>query len=117
MDDAAIDEVEDDEDDDDRDDVDEDDGDEDDRDEEDDEDDDDEDEDAHATVVSAPTVEVAKRLALEGLRKIVPSVDEADVEFVVLEEGSKGGFFGLGKVEAQVEARLRPSGRRPRVFR
>jgi len=105
VDDAAGDDDEDDEDDDDRGDVDEDDG--------DDEDDEDEDEDAHATVVSAPTVEVAKRLALEGLRKIVPSVDEADVEFVVLEEGSKGGFFGLGKVEAQVEARLRPSGAAP----
>ena len=69
----------------------------------------DEDEDAHATVVSAPTVEAARRLALEGLRKIVPAVTEADVEFIVLEEGSKGGFFGRGKVEAQVEARLRPS--------
>jgi spoIIIJ-associated protein len=68
-----------------------------------------EDEDAHATVVSAPTIELAKRLALEGLRKIVPSVTESDVEFIVLEEGSKGGFFGRGKVEAQVEARLRPS--------
>jgi spoIIIJ-associated protein len=107
VDDASGDDVEDDEDDDDRGDVDEDDED------EDDEDDEDEDEDAHATVVSAPTVEVAKRLALEGLRKIVPSVDEADVEFVVLEEGSKGGFFGLGKVEAQVEARLRSSGAAP----
>ena len=69
----------------------------------------DDDEDAHATVVSAPTVEAARRLALEGLRKIVPSVSEADVEFIVLEEGSKGGFFGRGKIEAQVEARLRPS--------
>lgn len=66
------------------------------------------DEDAHATVVSAPTVEVARRLAFEGLRKIVPSATEADVEFIVLEEGSKGGLFGRGKVEAQVEARLRP---------
>jgi spoIIIJ-associated protein len=70
---------------------------------------DDEEEDAHATVVSAPTIEQAKRLALEGLRKIVPSVTDSDVEFIVLEEGSKGGFFGRGKVEAQVEARLRPS--------
>jgi spoIIIJ-associated protein len=76
-------------------------------------DDEDEDEDAHATVVSAPTVEEARRLALEGLRKIVPSVDEADVEFVVREEGNKGGFFGRGKIEAQVEARLRPSGQAP----
>ena len=82
-------------------------------DDEDDDDEDDEDEDAHATVVSAPTVEEARRLALEGLRKIVPSVDEADVEFVVLEEGNKGGFFGRGKIEAQVEARLRPSGQAP----
>lgn len=75
----------------------------------DDEDEEDEEDDGHATVVSAPTIEAAKRLALEGLRKIVPAVNEADVEFIVLEEGSKGGFFGRGKVEAQVEARLRPS--------
>jgi spoIIIJ-associated protein len=61
----------------------------------------------HATVATAATVETAKRLALEGLRKIVPVVDEADVEYIVLEEGSKGGFFGRGKIEAQVEARLR----------
>jgi len=74
-----------------------------------DEDDLDADEAEHATVASAATVETAKRLALEGMRKIVPVVDEADVEFVVLEEGSKGGFFGRGRVEAQVEARLRPS--------
>jgi spoIIIJ-associated protein len=67
------------------------------------------DEAEHATVASAATVDTAKRLAIEGLRKIVPGVDEADVEFVVLEEGSKGGFFGRGRVEAQVEARLRPS--------
>ena len=78
-------------------------------DDEDDEEAGDEEDDGHATVVSAPTIEAAKRLALEGLRKIVPAVNEADVEFIVLEEGSKGGFFGRGKVEAQVEARLRPS--------
>ena len=68
---------------------------------------DDDEEAEHAAVATAATVETAKRLALEGLRKIVPVVDEADVEYVVLEEGSKGGFFGRGKVEAQVEARLR----------
>ncbi len=69
----------------------------------------DDEEETHATIGSAATVEAAKRLALEGLRKIVPSADEADVEFIVLEEGSKGGLFGRGKVEAQVEARLRPA--------
>lgn len=75
----------------------------------------DDEESEHATVASAATVETAKRLALEGLRKIVPVVDEADVEFVVLEEGSKGGLFGRGKVDAQVEARLRPGGAAPVV--
>ena len=69
----------------------------------------DEDEDTHATVGSAATVEAAKRVALEGLRKIVPAVSEADVEYIVLEEGVRGGLFGRGRVEAQVEARLRPS--------
>jgi spoIIIJ-associated protein len=39
-------------------------------------------------------------------------VNAADVEYVVLDEGSKGGLFGRGKVEAQVEARLRPSDER-----
>jgi spoIIIJ-associated protein len=116
---------EDDEEDDDLDDDEEGDDDEDDDDEEDDDEDydDEEDEDdaepgeeaEHATVASAATVETAKRLALEGLRKIVPVVDEADVEFVVLEEGSKGGLFGRGKVEAQVEARLRLGGPAPAV--
>ncbi len=66
-------------------------------------------EDEHAAVASAATVEAARRLALEGLRKIVPSLNEADVEFIVLEEGSKGGLFGRGRVDAQVEARLRPA--------
>ncbi len=70
---------------------------------------DDDEEDEHATVGTAATVDEAKRLALEGLRKIVPAVNEADVEFIVLEEGSKGGLFGRGKIEAQVEARLRSS--------
>ncbi len=41
----------------------------------------------------------------------MPLVNEADVDFLVVEEGSKGGFFGRGKAEARVEARLRPVGR------
>ena len=69
----------------------------------------DDDEAEHATVASATTIEAAKRKALDQLRKIVPVVNEADVEFIVLEEGSKGGFFGRGKAEARVEARLHPS--------
>ncbi len=69
----------------------------------------DDDEAEHATVAAATTIEAAKRKALEQLRKIVPVVNEADVEFIVLEEGSKGGFFGRGKAEAQVEARLHES--------
>jgi len=68
-----------------------------------------EEEGEHATVGTAATVDEAKRLALEGLRKIVPAVNEADVEFIVLEQGSKGGLFGRGKMDAQVEARLRSS--------
>jgi spoIIIJ-associated protein len=62
-----------------------------------------------ATVATGPTVEDARRTAVEQLRKLVPSVTEADVEFVVLEEGSRGGFFGRGKMLAQVEAHVRPS--------
>jgi spoIIIJ-associated protein len=83
-------------------------------DEEDDEDeeDDDEEETEFATIAGAATVEEAKRTALDQLRKIVPYVNPADVEYLVVEEGSKGGLFGRGKVEAQVEARLRPSGER-----
>jgi spoIIIJ-associated protein len=69
----------------------------------------DDDETEHATVAAATTIEAAKRKALEQLRKIVPVVDEADVEFIVLDEGNKGGFFGRGKAEARVEARLHPS--------
>jgi spoIIIJ-associated protein len=49
---------------------------------------------------------------LDQLRKVVPYVNEADVDFVVMEEGSKGGLFGRGKSEARVEARLRPAGER-----
>ena len=65
-----------------------------------------------ATVADATTVEEAKRKALEQLRKVVPYVDERDVEFVVVEEGARGGLFGRGKMLAQVEARLRPSDQR-----
>ena len=36
-----------------------------------------------------------------SLRKIVPYVNPADVEYVVVEEGSKGGLFGRGKMLAQ----------------
>lgn len=74
--------------------------------------DEEEEETEFATIASAATIEQAKRTALEQLGKIVPYVNPADVEYLVLEEGSKGGFFGCGKSEAQVEARLRPSGER-----
>lgn len=65
-----------------------------------------------ATIATASSVEEAKRKALEQLRKVVPYVNERDVDFSVMEEGSRGGFFGRGKVEAQVEARLRPAAER-----
>ena len=65
-----------------------------------------------ATIAVAATMQEAKRKALDQLRKVVPHVEEVDVEFVVMEEGSKGGFFGRGKSEARVEARLRPAGGR-----
>jgi spoIIIJ-associated protein len=71
--------------------------------------DEEEEETEFATIASAATIEEAKGTALERLRKLVPYVNEADVEYVVLDEGSRGGLFGRGKVEAQVEARLRPS--------
>ena len=61
-----------------------------------------------ATVAEGSTVEEARRTAVAQLRKVVPSVNEADVEFMVVEEGSRGGFFGRGKSQARVEARLRP---------
>lgn len=73
-------------------------------------DDDQEDEETEfATIAGGATVEQAKRTALEQLRKIVPYVNPADVEYLVVEEGSKGGLFGRGKSEARVEAHLRPS--------
>jgi len=62
-----------------------------------------------ATVAAGSTVEEARRTAIAQLRKVVPSFDESDVEFVTLEEGSRGGFFGRGKSQAQVEAHLRPA--------
>lgn len=72
-----------------------------------------EDEQEFAAIGAADTVERARRKALDGLRKIVPVVDESDVEYIVLDEGSKGGFFGLGKSEARVEARLHAGGEAP----
>jgi len=61
-----------------------------------------------ATIAGGATIEEAKSTALDQLRKIVPYVNPADVEYVIVDEGSKGGFFGRGKMLAQVEARLRP---------
>ena len=75
--------------------------------------DDGEDEDTEfATIAGAATIQEAKRKALDQLRKVVPYINEADVEFEVMEEGSKGGLFGRGKSEARIEARLRPAGER-----
>lgn len=65
-----------------------------------------------ATIAGGASIEEAKTTALEQLRKIVPYVNPADVEYIVVDEGSKGGFFGRGKAEARVEARLRPSDER-----
>jgi spoIIIJ-associated protein len=65
-----------------------------------------------ATIAGAATLQEAKRKALDQLRKVVPYVDEADIDFVIMEEGSKGGLFGRGKSEARVEARVRPAGER-----
>jgi spoIIIJ-associated protein len=65
-----------------------------------------------ATIAGAGSVEEAKRKAMDQLRKLVPVVSEEDVEFLVMDEGSRGGFFGRGKAEARVEARLRPSSER-----
>ena len=61
-----------------------------------------------ATVATGATVDAAKRKALEQLRKVVPYVQEGDVEFVVLEEGGRGGFLGMGKSQPRVEARVLP---------
>ena len=77
--------------------------------------DDGEEETEFATIAAAGTIDEAKRKALEQLRKVVPYVNEADVDFLVVEEGSRGGFFGRGKAEARVEARLRPASERESV--
>jgi spoIIIJ-associated protein len=61
-----------------------------------------------ATVASAPTVEAAKKKALEQLRKVVPYVREEDIEFMVVDEGGQGGFLGMGKSQPRVEARVLP---------
>jgi spoIIIJ-associated protein len=74
--------------------------------------DDGEEETEFATIAGAGSVEEAKRKAMDQLRKVVPLVSEADVDFIVMEEGSRGGFFGRGKAEARVEARLRPASER-----
>jgi len=71
-------------------------------------DDDIDDDTEFATIAGAGTIEEAKRKALDQLRKVVPYVNEADVDFLVVDEGSRGGLFGRGKMEARVEARLRP---------
>jgi spoIIIJ-associated protein len=75
-------------------------------------DDRDDDDTDFSTIAGAATIAEAKLKALDQLRKVVPLINEADVDFVVMEEGSKGGFLGRGKSEARVEARLRPSGER-----
>jgi len=62
-----------------------------------------------ATVATGVDINEAKRTALAQLRKIVPWVTEADVEYEVVEEGARGGFFGRGRKGAEVEARVRPS--------
>jgi spoIIIJ-associated protein len=61
-----------------------------------------------ATIAAAGTIEEAKRKALDQLRKVVPYVNEADIDYLVVDEGTRGGLFGRGKMEARVEARLRP---------
>lgn len=65
-----------------------------------------------ATIASGSTIDDAKRTALSQLRKIVPYVNPADVDYVIVDEGSRGGLFGRGKMEARVEARLRPADER-----
>ena len=74
--------------------------------------DEEEEETEFATIAGGATIEEAKRTALDQLRKIVPYVNPADVEYFTLDEGSKGGFFGRGKMAARIEARLRPSDER-----
>jgi spoIIIJ-associated protein len=71
------------------------------------------DETEFATVAAGANVDEAKRKALEQLRKLVPAVQESDVEFVVLDEGGRGGFLGMGKSQPRVEARVLPGHREP----
>ncbi len=67
-----------------------------------------------ATIASGRTVDEAKRRAVEQLRQLVATVREEDVEFEVVDEGGRSGFFGRGRTPARVEARLRPEAlRRP----
>ena len=66
-----------------------------------------------ATVATGVTLEDAKKKALEQLRKVASYVSESDVEFVIVDEGHKGGLFGIGKAQPRVEARLRPAAERP----
>ena len=65
-----------------------------------------------ATVATGATIEEAKLKAIDQLRKIAAYVNEADVDFRVVDEGVKGGFLGMGKRQPRVEAHLRPTGER-----
>ena len=72
-------------------------------------DDDEVDETDFSTVATGSSLEEAKRNALAQLRKLMPFVAEADIEFEVVDEAVKGGFLGRGRVAAKVEARVRPA--------
>jgi len=76
-----------------------------------------EDETEFAAVATGATIAEAKKNALEGLRKVAAYVSESDVEFVTIEEGHKGGIFGIGKAQPRVEARLRSAAERPSAER
>jgi spoIIIJ-associated protein len=71
------------------------------------------DETEFATVASGSSVDEAKVTALAQLRKLIPSVREEEVEFVVLDEGGKGGFLGMGRSHPRVEARVLPGAGAP----
>lgn len=72
-----------------------------------------EDETEFATVATGATLAEAKKKALLQLRKVAAYVSESDVEFVTVDEGHKGGLFGIGKAQPRVEARLHSAGERP----
>jgi spoIIIJ-associated protein len=55
--------------------------------------------------ITARTIEDAKEMALDRL-----GVDEADLEFEVLEE-PRAGFLGVGRSDARIRARVRPVSR------